>query len=52
MNYYRRRGIIDIMLSEIEEISMKYLRYFVPSDGSYGRVREKIVNSRKKYFGK
>ena len=52
MNYYKSRGIVDILLSEVEKQSMKYLRYIVPSDGSFGKVRDSIIRYRKKYFGK
>ena len=52
MKYYKSRGIIDIMLAEYERQSMKYLRYIIPSDGSFGRVRDSLLKYRKKYLGK
>ena len=51
-NHYKSRGLIDIMLTEFEKQSMKYLRYIIPSDGSFGKVRDSLIKHRKKYFGK
>ena len=52
MSYYKRLGLIDIILSEAEKISMKYMRYIIPNNGSFGRAKHFLINKRKSLFGK
>ena len=52
MSYYKRLGLIDIILSEAEKISMKYMRYIIPNNGSFGRAKHFLINKRKRLFGK
>lgn len=52
MKHYKRKGLTDIILTEAEKISMKYIRHFIPNDGSFGRAKRFLVHKRKKMFGK
>ena len=52
MRHYKRRGVTDIILSEAEKVSMRYIRYFIPKNGSFGRAKRYLVQKRKQMFGR
>ena len=52
MRHYKRRGVTDIILSEAEKVSMRYIRYLIPKNGSFGRAKRYLVQKRKQMFGR